>query len=183
MEYTGSGLQTADGLGPVDLQCCGKGIYLKSPHENIQLPYATKTRASRNLCKTNSTGCQHRSHKYFLIYIIQHGLKSIHQTYTCRGRINRNTWHYILVCSLHGLSPQSRSTSDYEKMMEYTGSSLQTADGLGPVDLQCCGKGIPQVPTRRSFSSRMPQRQSQQKSVPDKFHWMSTLFEQIVLLY
>ena len=78
----------------------------------------------------------------FLIYIIQHGLRFIHQTYTCKGRINPNTSHYSLVCFLHGLSPQSWSTSDYEKMMEYTGSSPQTADGLGPVDLQCCGKGI-----------------------------------------
>ena len=78
----------------------------------------------------------------FLIYILQHGLFSIHQTYTCKSRIIFNIWHYILVCSLHGLSPRSWSTSDSKKMMEYTGSSLQTADGLQPVDLQCCGKGI-----------------------------------------
>ena len=69
--------------------------YTSSSHkENIQLPYATKTEPAEistrqiqldvNIVLINISN-----------YIIQHGLMSIHQTYTCKGRIILNTWHYI----------------------------------------------------------------------------------------
>ena len=51
--------RTQAGLGPVDLQCCGKGIYLQSPLGGHSAPICHKDRARRYMYKTNSTGCQH----------------------------------------------------------------------------------------------------------------------------
>ena len=154
--------------------------YTSSPHkENIQLPYATKTEPAEICTRQIQLDVN-----IVLINIsnLHNTTLPIHQTYTCKSMIIPNTRHYILACSLHGLSPQSWSTSDYEKMMEYTGSSLQTADGLGPVDLQCCGKGIYLKSPPGEHSAPICHKDRANRNLyMTKFGWMSTLFSQIYI--